>query len=39
LKARLPVLYGSYDFFGNKKLSFTRAERFREKSPKELKEV
>lgn len=38
LISRLPCLYSGINMFGDKKLSFPRADRFREKSPKEIKE-
>lgn len=39
LKSRIPCLYGTYNLFGKKRTSFTRAERFRQRSPLEEKEI
>jgi hypothetical protein len=38
LKKQLPCLYGQYNLFGDKKLSFPRADRFIDKIPEIEKE-
>ena len=39
INERVPCMYGTYNLFGKRKTSFTRAERFRQKSPLEVREL